>query len=258
MPLGTQVHILDGGSIQILDWSIYDPDAPAGTHRKLADPVYLVVHERGTLVWDGGLHDGLADRGESHVVDGHAVFQVTDSVEKQLEALGHPAASIDFLALSHFHPDHVGNVGLFTGATLLAQHDEYRAAFGPEAAEHHYEPDSYASLANHPVELLNGDFDVFGDGTVVIVRLSGHTIGNQSLLLKLASGRKILISGDLTHSVQSWHSKAIPQVLNYDLKESKASLERAARILDREGAELWVQHDHDQYSALRAEQHKRA
>jgi N-acyl homoserine lactone hydrolase len=248
-----QLHILDGGSIEILDWSIYDPAAPRGSHRTLADPVYLVVHPRGTLVWDGGLSDGLAHRDEPLVVDDHAVFRVTDSVERQLAALGHPADEINFLALSHFHPDHVGNVGLFTGATLLSQRDEYEAAFGDRAGEHHYDPVTYASLADHPVTLLEGDHDVFGDGTVVVKRLSGHTVGNQSLLVRLPERGSVLISGDLSHSLENWETRAIPQVLNYDIEESSRSLEKAAAILEEEQAELWVQHDDSQYRWLRAE-----
>lgn len=248
-----RLHILDGGSIDILDWSIYDPAAAAGSHRKLSNPVYLVVHERGTLVWDSGLSDSLASRVEPLVVDDHAAFRVTGSVERQLAALGHPADSITFFALSHFHPDHVGNVGLFTGATLLSQRDEYEAAFGDEVEAHHYDPAAYVPLEESPVMLLDGDHDVFGDGSVVIKRLSGHTIGNQSLLVRLAAAGPVLISGDLTHSLKSWETKAIPQVLNFDVEESARSLASAARIIAEEGATLWVQHDHDQYASLRAE-----
>jgi len=247
-----QLHILDGGSIEILDWSIYDPAAAAGSHRTLSDPVYLVVHDRGILVWDGGLSDSLIERTEPLVVGGHAVFRVVDSVARQLDELGHPAAAVDFLALSHFHPDHVGNVGLFTGATLLSQQDEYSAAFGPDSAAHHYDATTYSVLGDLPTRLLNGDHDVFGDGTVIIKRLSGHTIGNQSLLVRLAAAGPVLISGDLTHSMHSWETNAIPQILNYDVAESARSLKAAAQILANEQASLWVQHDHQQFSALTA------
>ena len=250
-----QLYILDGGSIEILDWSIYDPAASSGSRRTLADPVYLIVHERGTLVWDAGLSDLLAERDEPLIVDDHAIFHVTNSVQQQLAALGHPPDTIDFLALSHFHPDHVGNVGLFTGATLLSQRDEYAAAFCSEAVEHHYDPATYSVLRDRPVTLLEGDHYVFGDGTVVIKRLSGHTIGNQSLLVRLTHRGPVLISGDLSHSMESWETKAIPQVLNYDVAASARSLEAAALILQVEGAQLWVQHDNDQYLGLCAEAH---
>lgn len=247
-----RLHILDGGSIDILDWSIYDPASAVGSHQTIADPVYLIVHDEGTLVWDGGLDDSLAERDEPLVVDDHARFNVTNSVAAQLTELGHPAETITYFALSHFHPDHVGNVGLFPSATLLSQRDEYEAAFGPDAVAHHYEPEGYAPLADNAVTLLEGDYDVFGDGSVMIKRLSGHTVGNQSLLVRLAEFGPVLLSGDLSHSVHSWETKAIPQSLNYDVEESARSLVAAEKLLVEEGAAFWVQHDWEQYRALKS------
>lgn len=251
MAAGTRLYILDGGTIDILDWSVYDPAAPAGSTRTLANPVYLLVHEQGTVVWDTGLGDALAGREPPLVVDDHAVFRVADPLAAQLERIGHGADTIDFLALSHFHPDHVGNCALFPTATLLVQRDEYNAAFGAQPQAHHYDPDGYAALAKNPVTLLDGDHDLFGDGAAVIVRLPGHTIGNQSLLVRLDHAGPILLSGDLTHSLANWESKAIPPVLNHDVAESARSLAAAAGLLAREGAALWVQHDHEQYLSLR-------
>jgi len=251
MTADLHLYVLDGGSIEILDWSIYDPAAPSGSTQLLADPVYLVAHERGTLVWDAGLSDALAARETPLVVDDHAVFRVTNSIARQLDEIGHPAGTIDFLALSHFHPDHVGNAALFMSATLLVQRDEHYAAFGPDPRAHHYDPDAYTCLAANPSRLLDGDHDVFGDGSVVIKRLSGHTVGNQSLLVRLEAEGPVLISGDLSHSVANWEAKAIPPVLNYDVAESARSLARAEELIAQEGAALWVQHDHDQYQSLR-------
>ncbi len=249
--MAVELYVLDGGLIDILDWSIYDPSAAAGSKRTLADPVYLVVHPAGTLVWDAGLPDSLAGRTEPLVVDNHAVFQVSNSVAGQLEKAGHPAQSIDFFGLSHFHVDHVGNVSLFADATLLAQRDEYDAAFGPDAVAHHYDPEAYSGLAQNRVVLLDGDHDVFGDGTVVVKRLPGHTIGSQALLVRLAQTGPVVVSGDVTHSAQSWRTNAIPAALNYDLAESAQSLKLMRELLEQEGATLWIQHDHEQYLGLR-------
>lgn len=86
----------------------------------------------------------------------------------------------------------------------------------------------------------------------LVTRLSGHTVGNQSLLVRLGGHGPVLISGDLAHSMENWETKAVPPVLNFDVEESARSLERAAGILSEESADLWVQHDHDQYTKLRA------
>ncbi|MEV6320839.1 N-acyl homoserine lactonase family protein [Nocardia sp. NPDC051787] len=252
MSSDTQIYILDGGTIEILDWSIYDPAASPHSRRTLSVPVYLVVHDGRTLVWDTGLGDRLAGA-DPILVANHALFTVAEPLAKQLRAAGHPADEIELLALSHFHPDHVGNVDLFTRSTLVSQCDEYYAAFGPNARDHGYVPDDYAVIGDLPTKLLDGDEDVFGDGAVVIKRLPGHTVGSQSLLVRLPERGSVLISGDLVHTMENWENRVVPPVLNHLPEESARSLEAAAALLREERAELWVQHDHPQYLALRAE-----
>jgi N-acyl homoserine lactone hydrolase len=234
-----RLYVLDGGTIEIRDWSIYNPAAEAGSRMTLANAVYLIVHDKGTVLWDTGLGDGLAGREEPLVVDDHAVFDVRETLAGQLDAIGHPAGTITHLALSHFHPDHVGNAGLFGSATLLVQRDEYAAAFGDDPAGYHYDQSLYKALADSEVQLLDGDHDVFGDGLVEIKRLSGHTVG------------PVLLTGDLAHTCENWEQRAIPPVLNIDPAESARSLVRAEGILAAEQASLWVQHDLAQYQSLR-------
>lgn len=243
-----ELYILDGGQIEILDWSHYDPAAAKNTRHVIADPAYLVVHPSGTLVWDTGLDDDLAGRTEPLVFNDHAVFTVSNTLAGQLAAVGHPPASIDYLALSHFHPDHVGNVGLFADATLLVQRDEYESAFGPTAHEH-YDPPGYAALDSNRVIALDGDHDVFGDGTVVIYRTAGHTVGGQSLLVDLKQQGPVLISGDMAHSLENWRARAVPPI-NYDATESARSLTRMHGLVADRGAQVWVQHDARQFSGL--------
>jgi glyoxylase-like metal-dependent hydrolase (beta-lactamase superfamily II) len=245
-----QLYVLDGGRIEILDWQPYQPGAGPGVRRWLADPCYLVVHPEGTLVWDAGLSDSLAESPEGFTIPGMAVFHVDVTVQAQLAAVGHPAADIDFLALSHFHPDHVGNVGLFTGATLLVQDDDHAAAFGSAPGDHFFDPETYGMLADRKTTLLHGDHDVFGDGTVVIKRLPGHTPGSQGLLVKLPETGAVLLSGDLAHSVDNWTRRVVP-TLNGDAEATLRSFERAAQVLAEEDAVLWVQHDAEQDSTLR-------
>lgn len=249
-----KLYLLDGGTIDILDWDRFQPGVGAGVRRKLADSCYLIVHPQGTLVWDTGLPDTLAGRPEGRTIPDIAVFHVDGSLEAQLTEAGHPAETIDFLALSHFHPDHVGNVDLFTMATLLVQHDDHAAAFGPSPGDHGFDPDTYRSLRERPVVPLAGDHDVFGDGTVVIKRLPGHTPGSQSLLVRLPETGPVLISGDLVHSTENWARRVVPS-FNSDHDETVLSLDRAERLLAEENAALWVQHDFDQQSALRHAPH---
>lgn len=245
-----KLYVLDGGMIDILNWDLYAPGAGPAVRRRLADPAYLIVHQHGTLVWDTGLSDELAARPGGLRLGDHAVFQVEKTIEAQLADVGQSAALVDYLALSHFHPDHIGNAGLFASARLLVQREEYQAAFGPGAEQAAYELHSSEPLLRNPVEKLDGDHDVFGDGSVVIKRFPGHTPGHQALLVRLPKTGPVLISGDLAHSRENWESRTVPS-LNSDAVASHRSIEAAAQLLEAKGAALWIQHDLGQYQGLR-------
>ena len=88
-----ELYVLDAGPIEILDWSQYDPAAAENTRHVISDPAFLVVHPAGTLVWDTGLDDGLAQRSEPLVFNDHARFNVSNSLAAQLAEVGHPASS---------------------------------------------------------------------------------------------------------------------------------------------------------------------
>jgi N-acyl homoserine lactone hydrolase len=245
-----KLYVLDGGRIEVLDWAPYQPDAEPGLRRWLSDSCYLIVHPQGTLVWDTGLSDSLHGNPDGFTIPGMAVFHVDNPLGEQLAAVGHPAGEIDYLAISHFHPDHVGNVDLFGKATLLVQDDDHAAAFGSCPGDFGFDPTTYATLRDSPTVLLHGDHDVFGDGSVVLKRLPGHTPGSQSLLVRLPDTGSVLISGDLVHSVDNWTRRVVP-TLNLDPEETVRSYQAAEQVIASENAAMWVQHDLDQQSALR-------
>jgi glyoxylase-like metal-dependent hydrolase (beta-lactamase superfamily II) len=245
----TQLYVLDGGRIEVLDWRLFQPDAPPGTRRSLAVSCYLVVHPAGTLLWDTGLGDDLAGTAGRTIPD-VAVFRVERTLREQLTGIGHPPETVDHLALSHFHPDHVGNVALFEKARLLVQREDHAAAFGDTPDAHGFEPGAYTTLREQETTLLDDDHDVFGDGSVVIVRVPGHTPGSQALLVRLPDTGPVLITGDLAHSLDNWRRRTVPAV-NWDGGETLRSLDRAAALVAAEDAQLWVPHDLEQQVALR-------
>jgi N-acyl homoserine lactone hydrolase len=245
-----QMYVLDGGFIDILQWEVFQPGAPAGTHRRVSSPSYLIVHPDGSLIWDTGLGDALVGRAEGLPIADLAVFHVRQTLEDQLRAIGHRPAAIDYLALSHFHSDHVGNVELFPDATLLVQQDEYDAAFS-ESPCCGFDPSGYQSLRASRVNKLAGDHDVFGDETVVIKSLPGHTPGSQSLLVRLPKTGPVLVSGDLVHSHWNWKHQVVPS-LNWNAARSRKSMDEAAKLIADEGATLWVQHDLAQFTRLKS------
>jgi glyoxylase-like metal-dependent hydrolase (beta-lactamase superfamily II) len=122
---------------------------------------------------------------------------------------------------------------MFPRAMLLVQKTEYEwpTPFGVAR----FRP-------SHPVTKLEGDHDVFGDGSVMLLSTPGHTPGHQSILIKLAKTGAIVISGDAVHFKDNWDNRRVP-VFNVDKEKSLASMQRLADVVREHKAELWIHHD---------------
>ena len=166
-PKSVQLYVFDNGVIQGLD--------PTAFHLKkeeIATPdmvvcSYLIVHPKGTLMWDtGAIPDANLKSDDSSVTQGR--FTATKSLKSQLAALGYTPKDITYFGLSHYHLDHIANANDFAGSTWLVQQPERDAMFaekGPAITQRA----QYIALKNSETKLLNSqDYDVFGDGTVVI------------------------------------------------------------------------------------------
>src|SRR5262249_55621229 len=94
------------------------------------------------------------------------------------------------------------------------------------------------------VELLSGDRDVFGDGSVTIISTPGHTPGHQSLLVKLPKTGALILTGDLVHFQYMWDHKIVPS-FNFNKEQSLASIERVIKLAAEHKAQLWIGHDQD-------------
>ncbi|WP_157778313.1 N-acyl homoserine lactonase family protein [Massilia violaceinigra] len=245
-----RLYVLDCGTLAVADLAAIDPVAGKGKSKTLADACYLVVHPKGTLVWDTGLGDELAAKPEGVQAAPGFHMSMKKSVAAQFKEIGVAPDSVRYLGLSHMHGDHIGNVSLFPHSTLLMQKEEYAAAFGPRAASFGNDPSAYPTLARNPVTKLNGDHDVFGDGSVLIKRAPGHTPGHQVLFLQLPNTGKVLLSGDMTVYESHWHSRTVP-TFNFDKPASRRTMAHMARFLKANQAKLWIQHDFEQNATLR-------
>src|SRR5262249_51185355 len=138
----------------------------------------------------------------------------------QLTELGLKPSDIRYLALSHSHGDHVGNVNLFSGSTLVVQKAEYDWP-GPNNTPR-FDPATKAVKAD-------GDHDVFGDGSVTLISTPGHSPGHQCLLVKLPKTGALLLSGDAVHTKANWDNKRAPEQ-NFNHAQSLATLDRMAAV----------------------------
>ncbi|MES2016068.1 MAG: N-acyl homoserine lactonase family protein [Pseudomonadota bacterium] len=248
--VATRLYVFDCGTIDVSDISVFSPGVDVGKKKVLTDSCYLIVHPKGTLVWDTGFSDELATLPEGKKVSDNFHVRLKTPLAAQLKQAGYAPDAVNFLGLSHMHFDHIGNVGLFPKATLLMQKEEYVSAFGPDAAKFGNDAKNYPTLGANPNRQLEGDLDVFGDGAVVVKRAVGHTPGHQMLFVKLKKTGNILLSGDLVHFTKNWTQRGVPS-FNFDKDLSTTAMNDAAAFLKAHKATLWIQHDLEQNAHIR-------
>ena len=241
-----RMYVLNCGESRTTDLSMWSPGFNVGKAWEFTDNCYLIKHKSGWMLWDTGMSDAIANMPDGlKAAGGLLTLRVTKTLASQLGELGVAPTDITRLAISHFHGDHCGNANMFTAATLYIQEPEYEAAFGPDPAKFNFSPNLYDKLRANPVVKLNGDFDVFGDGSVVILSTPGHTPGHQSLLVRLPKTGAVILSGDMVHFEENWINRRVP-ARNFNREQSVQSMDKVAAVLSREDAKLWINHDKTQ------------
>lgn len=245
-----RLYVLETGLIECADYAIFSPNAGPGVHQDMSVRSYLIVHPQGTVLWDTGIADAIAELPDGQRIIESIVFKVPKTLRSQLSEIGVDPSSVDYLGLSHLHIDHVGNVDLFSDATVLLQQAEYDAGYGPNPEELTLIPETYAALDRDRIRTVDGDHDVFGDGTVVLRSLPGHTPGHQGLLVDLRDSGPILLATDIAYSAQDYADAAV-RTSNVDLERSRRSIETAKRIERELGATVWLHHDLERQRDIR-------
>jgi len=236
-----KLYVFDCGQISLTDVSAFGLSNDETAVRDLFVPCYLIQHGEETLLWDTGLPSSVADNPAGVDVQGMHLSYAKPFLE-QLSEAGFSPQDIDFLALSHMHFDHSSGANDFSGSTLLIQQPEYQAAFPDVEQYSFFDKRWYAALENSEKRLLNGEYDVFGDGSVVIYSAPGHTPGHQVLYLNLTSTGPVVLSGDLYHFRFSREHQRVP-VFNYDKAETLNSMRYVEALLKEKHATLWIEHD---------------
>ena len=230
-----KLYILNCGEGVAGDISRWSPGVNEGKSMDFVDTCYLIKHAQGWFLWDTGISDAVAAMPNGLApADPKAVYwHRPKTLVAQLDQLGVKPADIKAMAVSHTHPDHIGNVELFPATMLYVQKAEYE---WPGANnEPRFKP-------GHPVTELEGDRDIFGDGSVTVVSTPGHTPGHQSLLVKLPKTGAVLLSGDAVHFRDNWDNRRVPSI-NFNKEQTLASMQKIADRLMKEHAQLWINHD---------------
>ena len=244
-----KLFALDCGRMHVKDAAMFsDEGVYDGKARDLVDPCYLIRHSRGDLVWDAGVPPALA----AAPVDKKAAETTTlkETLEQQLAELGVAPSDIDYFSISHSHFDHVGSAALFTGATWIVDRDERDWMFREEART---EPSfaDYAPLESAKTVLIEGDndYDVFGDGSAVIVQAPGHTPGHTVLLLTTANSGKVLLTGDMWHLAEAREKRTVP-AFNFDREQTLASMDKVEALAAANDAKVIRQHVPEDFASL--------
>jgi N-acyl homoserine lactone hydrolase len=240
-PKSVRLYVFDCGSLNIPDTSPYQLKKEELATNMMSMPCFLVAHPKGTMMWDTG---AIPD--SSFKPDGAPATlrygTSARSLTAQLAEAGYVPADINYLALSHFHWDHVGNSNAFAAATWLVRKLERDVMFS-DLPSPRTEPANYSALRNSKTTLISkDDYDVFGDGIVVIKAAPGHSPGHQVLYLKLAKTGPVMLSGDLYHYPEERKLNRVPTT-EFNSEQTVASRAAIEAFLKKTGAQLWIQHD---------------
>lgn len=243
----TRLWRLDCGRFNVAADAFSDSFAYGGRRIELVGSCYLIQHGGRFLLWDAGLPLALIGQ---PLDPRQALSGTLDvSIADQLKQIGVSADQIELLAISHNHSDHVGQADSFSAATLLMGKADFEALRKPDPP-FGADPGLLRPWLEgaRKVIAVEGDYDIFGDQQVVMLRLPGHTAGHYGLLIRLASG-SILLSGDVVHFAAQIAGRGVPP-FNVDRADTLASLERLQAIAAGRKATLILQHDGEDVGKL--------
>lgn len=240
-----RMYRLDCGRMTMGDKSMMsDTGLYKGQSLDIVMSCYLIKHGNDWILWDAGLPSKYLN---GPLSEGTFVTQLDRTIVEQIADLGLKPANIKYVAVSHAHFDHVGQLNDFPKATLIIQRSELKAiADSEKAAKHYIVAELFsAHIAGKKlkrVRAVDGDVDLFGDGTLKTIQTPGHTPGSMALLLKLKNAGSYVLSGDQWHFTENHERQQVP-TWNYDHDETIASGHKLDDIIAKQHAILVIQHE---------------
>ncbi len=241
-----KLYALNCGSYDVADMKdLSDTGVYDGQKLEMANPCFLIRHPKGDLLWETGHVDSLADKANGEV-GGVWHSKLKTKLVVQLAQLNIKPQDIEYLSLSHVHPDHAGNANKFASSTFIVNELEHNFMFS-EPAKSNFGV-YYSALEKAKTIIFNGEYDVFDDGAVVIKSMPGHTPGSSVLLVRLNNAGNLLLSGDLYVHAQG---RKLNTMHRYNAKkltlDSRAKFELLAK---KENARVVIQHDKQDFERL--------
>ncbi len=223
-----------------------------GTKIKVPVAMYVIKHPRGLVLFDTGNNVAVSDGkcanywGEGLCGAFNAQQTRDEVIDRQLAKLGFRPEDVTHVVYSHFHLDHAGNIKLFPKAKHVVQKEELRAAWWPEKFQRAaYVLKDYEGTRDYDFLQLNGDFDLFGDGSLVALDTKGHTQGHQSLQVTLKNTGVLLLAADAIYTAEN-EAGVIPGI-TWNTNLSMQSIDRLKQIRDAKRGQIWYSHDAKQF-----------
>jgi N-acyl homoserine lactone hydrolase len=240
-PSSLRLYIFDCGVIHTKNGDSYSLKVEEMKSTEMSIPCILVVHPKGSLMWDNGdIPDRAFPPGGGPATAG--VVTQDKPLLPQLAAIGYAPSDITYLSMSHYHGDHVANANSFASATWLVRKVERDRMFADTPIPRS-DRANYSDLKNSKTIIIDRDeYDVFGDGSVVIKSTPGHTPGHNVLFLKLKQTGPVVLSGDLYHYPEERTLHRLP-VADFDKDQTAKSRAELETFLQKTHAQLWIEHD---------------
>lgn len=247
------VYIMTSGTFGPFSIRGLIPSIPEDKDRQITIPIMMAVieHENGLVVYDSGNNVAVSDGNcKNYWAAGMCDFlkpsqKRSDVIDMQLKKIGFSIDDVDVYVMGHAHLDHAGNLEMFENAIIFAQQDEiYQARWqAPWQAGPAFVEEDHDGTDNFNYAPINGDYDLFGDGSVVVMDTRGHTLGTSSVYVKLPSG-PLVVAGDAIWMEENL--EGYPAGLNYSVQQYFASIDRLKWIRDLQGAKLIMGHSANQ------------
>jgi N-acyl homoserine lactone hydrolase len=235
-----RIYVFDNGMLNVTDPKSFGFTREELKETRLIVVSYLIVHPKGSLMFDAGLFPDAAFAGKTGGVnEGNST--ASRPLLPQLAAAGYRPSDVTYLALSHYHGDHTANANAFAGSTWIVQRRERETMFDDKVDIINRQ--NFSALRNAKATVLDdADLDVFGDGTVIVKSAPGHTPGHQVLFVKLAKRGPVLLAGDLYHYPEEGPTGRTP-IFEFNRPQTLATRAKIAAFLKQTGAEMWIEHD---------------
>ena len=210
---------------------------------KVPVPSYLVVHPKGKVLFDSGLHvdsqaDAAAYAGDFLYSFHDFHFTAGEQIDARLRTIDFDPSSVDLVINSHLHFDHCGGNAQLPNATVVVQRREWEHAHRDDAERKGYLTGDFDT--GQLIRLVEGETDIFGDGSAVIIPSYGHTPGHQSLRVRTAT-TEFLLCGDACYLRQSLDDLHLPGIIA-DPDAALDTLQRF-RALEAGGTRIMFGHD---------------